>query len=203
MALLLASERATILTMEVDRERLLNQYRGRRRLFARLGFGGKLPLTEIYQDEVRLAKWSSKWDTFCIELQRQRRGITLLTLDSGASGFCVQSTSSQSRGRSIRRSLRRGRVAAAKTLIRQAFRLSAIKVYEPVEIGGRRVRHNRETDSRWDAIADVLKEYRALSVLDVGCAEGWLVRRAATDLGCFAVGVGIRQGTHRRAIQAT
>ena len=65
----------------------------------------------------------------------------------------------------------------------------AIKVYEPVEIGGRRVRHDRETDSRWATIAGVLKEYGARSVLDVGCAEGWLVRRAATDLGCFAIGI--------------
>jgi SAM-dependent methyltransferase len=73
--------------------------------------------------------------------------------------------------------------------MRQAFRLAAIKVYEPVEIGGRRIRHNRETDSRWAAIAKVLTEHGARSVLDVGCAEGWLIRRAATDLGCFAIGV--------------
>jgi cyclopropane fatty-acyl-phospholipid synthase-like methyltransferase len=65
----------------------------------------------------------------------------------------------------------------------------AIRVYEPVEIGGRRVRHNRETDNRWTAIAKVLKDHGATSVLDVGCAEGWLIRRAATDLRCFAVGV--------------
>jgi 2-polyprenyl-3-methyl-5-hydroxy-6-metoxy-1,4-benzoquinol methylase len=35
----------------------------------------------------------------------------------------------------------------------------------------------------------VLTEYGAQSILDVGCAEGWLIRRAATDLGCFALGV--------------
>lgn len=81
------------------------------------------------------------------------------------------------------------RIALAKGLIRLAFRLVAIKVYEPVEIGGRRVRHDRETDNRWSAIEAVLKEHRARSVLDIGCAEGWLVRRAASDLGCFAVGI--------------
>ena len=29
----------------------------------------------------------------------------------------------------------------------------------------------------------------ARSVLDVGCAEGWFLRRAAEDFGCFAIGI--------------
>jgi cyclopropane fatty-acyl-phospholipid synthase-like methyltransferase len=35
----------------------------------------------------------------------------------------------------------------------------------------------------------VLHEYDARNLLDVGCAEGWFVRRAATDLGIFAIGI--------------
>ena len=81
------------------------------------------------------------------------------------------------------------RIALAKVLLRLAFRLVAIKVYEPVEIGGRRVRHNRETDNRWTAIEAVLKVHNVRNILDIGCAEGWLVRRAASDLGCFALGM--------------
>ena len=90
ISLLSAATLATIVTIKIERDRLLRQYRARRSLLARLGFGKKLPLTSIYENEDGLAKWAAKWDTFCGELERQRRGITLLTVESGPSGFCLQ-----------------------------------------------------------------------------------------------------------------
>jgi cyclopropane fatty-acyl-phospholipid synthase-like methyltransferase len=63
------------------------------------------------------------------------------------------------------------------------------KPYEPVEIAGRQYDGLRQSESRWQAIASVLSSYEARSVLDIGCAEGWFIRRAAKDLNCFAIGV--------------
>ena len=47
----------------------------------------------------------------------------------------------------------------------------------------------REAEDRWEAIAAAIREYEVGSVLDVGCAEGWFLRRAAKDFGCFSLGV--------------
>lgn len=91
----------------------------------------------------------------------------------------------------LRRRLRQNRRRLALLLVRRAFRVAkwGTKPYEPVEIGGRRFQNRRETDSRWQAIAAALKQCGAKNVLDVGCAEGWFLRRAATDLNCFAIGI--------------
>jgi 2-polyprenyl-3-methyl-5-hydroxy-6-metoxy-1,4-benzoquinol methylase len=35
----------------------------------------------------------------------------------------------------------------------------------------------------------VLRDYGVKNVLDIGCAEGWFVRRAAADLNLFAIGI--------------
>jgi hypothetical protein len=35
----------------------------------------------------------------------------------------------------------------------------------------------------------VLRDYSVKNVLDIGCAEGWFVRRAAADLNLFAIGI--------------
>jgi SAM-dependent methyltransferase len=85
--------------------------------------------------------------------------------------------------------LRKVRRAIAKRLIKVACNLSAVKNYEPVEIAGKRFQSSRETDTRWSAISQVLKECTVENVLDIGCAEGWLIRRAAVDLGCFGFGI--------------
>ncbi len=97
----------------------------------------------------------------------------------------------ESFGKRLRHQLRKGRYRLARGLVRLAFRLAkaGTRPYEPVEIGGRRYQNARETESRWRAIATVLKQYGIANVLDVGCAEGWFLRRAATDLKCFAVGI--------------
>jgi SAM-dependent methyltransferase len=88
----------------------------------------------------------------------------------------------------------RPRLAGA--FLRLAFRATRPRrPYEPVQIGGKRHAAKRESEVRWQAIAGVLSQHRARSVLDVGCAEGWFVRKAAEDFNCFAVGV---DGSHDR-----
>ena len=105
----------------------------------------------------------------------------------------IQSLSPQrdSFGRQFRRLLRKWRARLASIFLRMAFRVAraGTKPYEPIEIGGHTYQNTRESENRWKAIATVLKEYDARNVLDVGCAEGWFLRRAATDLNCFALGI--------------
>jgi uncharacterized protein DUF1698 len=94
-------------------------------------------------------------------------------------------------GRKIRAVWRRARWSLAHGLIKSAFYVAKAggRPYEPVEIGGRRFDNVRDSDGRWRAIATVLKQFGVRNLLDVGCAEGWFVRRAATDLHCFAIGI--------------
>lgn len=61
--------------------------------------------------------------------------------------------------------------------------------YEPLAISGKTYEAYREWEQRWSMIKTQLEEYQAKSVLDIGCAEGWFLRRAAEDLGCFALGI--------------
>ena len=46
----------------------------------------------------------------------------------------------------------------------------------------------RQCSDRWSVIGKVLSE-GAVSVLDLGCAEGYFVSRAAQEYGCFTLGV--------------
>jgi hypothetical protein len=82
------------------------------------------------------------------------------------------------------------RLSAARRLLYAAFQvLRPKRAYEPVEIGGRRFASKREAEGRWAAIAEAIRRYEARTILDVGCAEGWFLRRAAEDFGCFGLGV--------------
>jgi SAM-dependent methyltransferase len=82
------------------------------------------------------------------------------------------------------------RASLGHRFLRLAFQvLKPKRLYVPVEIGGRRFANKREADNRWAAIASAIRGYSGRSVLDIGCAEGWFIRRAAADLGCFAIGV--------------
>jgi hypothetical protein len=94
-------------------------------------------------------------------------------------------------GRSLRAVLRRLRWGLSLGLVKAAFYVakSGGRPYEPVESGGRRFANVRDSDVRWRAIATVLKQFGVRNVLDVGCAEGWFIRRTASDLHCFAVGI--------------
>jgi hypothetical protein len=97
----------------------------------------------------------------------------------------------RSLGSRIRRVLRGLRWNFALSLIKSAFYVAkgSGRTYEPVQIGGRRFANVRDTDERWQAVAEVLREYQVRNLLDVGCAEGWFARRAATDLNIFALGI--------------
>ncbi|HYH71308.1 MAG TPA: DUF1698 domain-containing protein [Methyloceanibacter sp.] len=97
----------------------------------------------------------------------------------------------RSLGSRIRKVLRGVRWNFALSLIRSAFYIAKAggRTYEPVEIKGRRFANVRDSDERWQAVSSALREYGARNVLDVGCAEGWFVRRAATDNQCFAIGI--------------
>ena len=97
----------------------------------------------------------------------------------------------RSLGSRIRRVLRGARWRLALGLIGSAFRVAKAggRTYQPVEIGGKRFANVRDTDERWQAVSQVLRDYEARNVLDIGCAEGWFVRRAAAECNCFAIGI--------------
>lgn len=61
--------------------------------------------------------------------------------------------------------------------------------YQPLQVGDIEHPGIRDVSQRWDAIRKVIKEYKADTVLDVGCAEGWFIRKAAQKLNCFCLGV--------------
>jgi hypothetical protein len=97
----------------------------------------------------------------------------------------------RSLGNRTRRLLRGVRWRFTLGLIGTAFRLAKLggRTYQPVEIGGKRFANVRDTDERWRAISKVLRAHDVRNLLDVGCAEGWFVRRAAAEHGCFAIGI--------------
>lgn len=86
---------------------------------------------------------------------------------------------------------KRVRMRIARFLLRQAFRALELRkaVYQPVQLGSRRRGGIRDFDARWISISASIAAYGAKNILDIGCAEGWLVRRCAAELGCFAIGV--------------
>jgi hypothetical protein len=94
-------------------------------------------------------------------------------------------------GKRLRTVSRRFRAALALALVRLAFRIarSHKRQYEPVEIGKRRFHNTRDSEGRLRAVLSVLQQYDVRNVLDIGCAEGWFVRRAAIDLNCFTLGI--------------
>ncbi len=97
----------------------------------------------------------------------------------------------RSLGSRARKVLRGLRWRFAFGLIEAAFHVAKAggRPYQPVEIGGRRFANVRDTDERWHVVAKVLRDYGVKNVLDIGCAEGWFVRRAAADLNLFAIGI--------------
>ena len=47
---------------------------------------------------------------------------------------------------------------------------------------------SRDGEERWEIIKKVIEKYNVKSFLDLGCAEGFYVRKAA-NIGCFSIGV--------------
>lgn len=63
-------------------------------------------------------------------------------------------------------------------------------VYHPVSLKGRQVAiGERGCEDRWQLIAQQITRVGATSLVDLGCAEGYFVRRAAAETGCVALGV--------------
>jgi SAM-dependent methyltransferase len=63
------------------------------------------------------------------------------------------------------------------------------ELYQPVRIGARTLGNGARTCvDRWSQIATVLERTNAKSLVDIGCAEGYFVQRAALH-GCVALGI--------------
>jgi cyclopropane fatty-acyl-phospholipid synthase-like methyltransferase len=63
------------------------------------------------------------------------------------------------------------------------------KMYQPVYLGGQMIsKGGRESMVRWEQVEKVIDAQQIKSVVDLGCAEGFFVRKSA-EKGCFAVGV--------------
>lgn len=66
--------------------------------------------------------------------------------------------------------------------------LAKRKTYQPVYLGGHRIREGaRLSEQRWREIEGIIRENNIDSVLDLGCAEGFFVRKSV-EAGCFAMG---------------
>jgi O-antigen chain-terminating bifunctional methyltransferase/kinase len=64
-----------------------------------------------------------------------------------------------------------------------------VEPYHPVSMNGEVLSNGeRQCSDRWASISKVLSE-GADTVLDLGCAEGYFVSRAAREYGCFALGI--------------
>lgn len=63
------------------------------------------------------------------------------------------------------------------------------KTYQPVYLNGKQLsKGGRESYARWEEIEKVIDAEKITSVADLGCAEGFFVRKAV-EKGCFATGV--------------
>lgn len=92
VSLLSRSSYATILTIKIAPDRLLNQYRARkaRPHFLGFGFRNRAPLLSLYEDQHGLAEWSAKWEMFCNALMRRREDVTLITIEPGPEKFAFK-----------------------------------------------------------------------------------------------------------------
>jgi hypothetical protein len=98
-----------------------------------------------------------------------------------------EATMSSTITRGVRRVQSRTRYTLASGFVRCAA--AALRTfggtYHPV-LGGEGRRRNA---ARWEIIRAELARLRPGSVLDIGCAEGWFVRQAVEEFGCWGLGV--------------
>jgi O-antigen chain-terminating bifunctional methyltransferase/kinase len=67
--------------------------------------------------------------------------------------------------------------------------INQLEPYHPISMEGKLLAAGeRQCSDRWAVISEVLSEGPD-SVLDLGCAEGYFVSRAAEEYGCFTLGV--------------
>lgn len=63
-------------------------------------------------------------------------------------------------------------------------------VYHPVDSRGHQLAiGERGCDDRWELISQQMSRVGASTLVDLGCAEGYFVRRAAAQFGCVSLGV--------------
>ena len=68
--------------------------------------------------------------------------------------------------------------------------IKSFEAYQPVTFEGRLLRPGqRDFEHRWTLIRREAVECGARSLLDLGCAEGYYIQRAARELGCFSLGI--------------
>ena len=68
--------------------------------------------------------------------------------------------------------------------------IKSYRGYQPVSFEGHLIQSGkRDFEHRWTLIRREAVECGARSLLDLGCAEGYFVLRAARELGCFSLGI--------------
>lgn len=69
--------------------------------------------------------------------------------------------------------------------------LADAKPYHPLgnHVPAKLKRPDNAFHERWEVVLAAMKQYDARSFCDLGCAEGYYVRRAAQELGIFAIGI--------------
>jgi hypothetical protein len=74
---------------------------------------------------------------------------------------------------------------------RAIHRISAsFDPYHPVQIDGTQVSEGeRSCTDRWAIIESEINACKAVTMLDIGCAEGFFVEKAASVCGCLSLGV--------------
>ena len=76
---------------------------------------------------------------------------------------------------------------AYKLVLRQLVK--QVQPYQPVSMDDKVLsRGDRDCSDRWQIISNVLAQ-GADTLLDLGCAEGYFVSRAAREYACFSVGI--------------
>lgn len=93
--------------------------------------------------------------------------------------------------------IRRGARARRKGVVRLARRVIAYaKPYQPLGSHATvaMARPAEAFEKRWEMVSQVLQEYHAASFCDLGCAEGYYARRAASEHGLFSIGIDSEAG---------
>jgi hypothetical protein len=68
--------------------------------------------------------------------------------------------------------------------------IKSFYAYQPIELNGKVVKKgDRECADRWTLIEAAMRDSNCKSLMDLGCAEGYFVRQAATRLNCVSIGV--------------
>lgn len=66
----------------------------------------------------------------------------------------------------------------------------SVNTYQPVVLEGKQLtRGDRDCEYRWAMMEHLFRDRNVTSILDLGCAEGYYVLRAAEERGCVALGV--------------